>query len=57
MTVSPGPIRVLHADRFHHGIVITFADGTSIVYSPEFLYKHRTTEGNRDITNEPVAAL
>ena len=57
MTVSPDPIRVLQADRFHNGIVTTFADGTSIVYSPEFLYEHRTTEGNRDITNEPVAAL
>ena len=50
MTVSPEPIRLLKVDRFHNGIEITFADGTSIFYGSDFLYDHRHAEGTRDVT-------
>jgi hypothetical protein len=55
MTVSPDPIRVLEADRFHDGIVITFADGTIIFYGSEFLYEHRGADGNREVADDPGA--
>jgi hypothetical protein len=55
MTVSPDhPIRVLEADRFHDGILIRFADGTSVLYTPEFLYKHRGADGNREVADDPA---
>jgi hypothetical protein len=55
MTVSPDhPIRVLEADRFHDGILIRFADGTSVLYGSEFLYEHRGADGNRKVADEPA---
>jgi hypothetical protein len=39
MTASHDSIRVLQADRYDDGILIVFADGTSFVYTPEFLYE------------------
>jgi hypothetical protein len=47
--------RVLQADRFNGGILIVFADGTSIVYSPKFLYEHRDADGNREVDDDPEA--
>jgi hypothetical protein len=55
MTVSPDHIRVLEADRFHDGIVITFADGTIIFYGSDFLYEHRGADGNREVADDPGA--
>jgi hypothetical protein len=56
MTVSlHHPIRVLEADRFHDGILIRFADGTTVLYTPEFLYEHRGASGNREVADEPAA--
>jgi hypothetical protein len=55
MTVSlDHPIRVLEADRFHDGILIRFADGTSVFYTPEFLYEHRGADGNREVADDPA---
>lgn len=53
MTVPPEPIRMLKADRFHDGMEITFADGTSVFYGSQFLYDHRDAEGTRDVTDDP----
>jgi hypothetical protein len=53
MTVSLDSIRVLEADRFHDGILIRFADGTSIFYGPKFLYEHRGADGNREVADDP----
>jgi hypothetical protein len=53
MTVLSKPIQLLKADRFHDGIEITFADGTSVFYGSEFLYDHRKAEGTRDVTGDP----
>jgi hypothetical protein len=36
MTVCPDPIRVLETDRFQHGVLIRFADGTIIFYGGNF---------------------
>jgi hypothetical protein len=55
MTVSPDPIRVLEADRFHDGIVIRFADGTIIFYGSEYLYEHRGADGNWEVADDPGA--
>jgi hypothetical protein len=56
MTVSlDHPIRVVEADRFHGGIIIRFADGTSIFYTPEFLYEHRGADGNWEVADDPGA--
>jgi hypothetical protein len=55
MTMSGEPIRVLEADRFHDGVVIRFADGTIIFYGAEFLYGHRSADGNREVVDEPGA--
>jgi hypothetical protein len=41
MADSHDSIRVLQADRHDGGILIVFGDGTSFVYTPEFLYEHR----------------
>jgi hypothetical protein len=54
MTVSPDPIRVLEADRFHEGILIRFTDGTIVLYTPEFLYEHRGADGNREVADDPA---
>jgi hypothetical protein len=54
MTICPDPIRVLEADRFHDGILIRFADETSIFYTPEFLYEHRGANGNREVADDPA---
>jgi hypothetical protein len=54
MTVPLDSIRVLQADRFHDGILIRFTDGTSIFYTPEFLYEHRGADGNREVADEPA---
>ena len=53
MTVPPEPIRMLKADRFHDGMEITFADGTSVFYGSKFLYDHKDAEGTRDVTDDP----
>jgi hypothetical protein len=55
MTASPDSIRVLQADRYDGGILIVFADGTSIAYSPEFLYEHRGADGNLEVADDPGA--
>jgi hypothetical protein len=55
MTAPHHPIRVLEADRYGDGIVITFADGKSIFYTPEFLYEHRGADGNREVPDDPSA--
>jgi hypothetical protein len=53
MTVSlDHPIRILAADRFHDGILIRFTDGTSVLYTPEFLYEHRGASGNREVDDD-----
>ena len=54
MTVSLDSIRILAADRFHDGILIRFANGTSVLYTPEFLYEHRGTDGNREVADDPA---
>ena len=54
MTVSLDSIRILAADRFHDGILIRFADGTSVLYTPEFLYEHRGADGNREVADDPA---
>ena len=54
MTVSLDSIRILEADRFHDGILIRFANGTSVLYTPEFLYEHRGTDGNREVADDPA---
>jgi hypothetical protein len=54
MTVSLDSIRILEADRFHDGILIRFADGTSVLYTPEFLYEHRGAHGNREVADDPA---
>jgi hypothetical protein len=54
MTVSLDSIRVLEADRFHDGIRIRFANGTSVLYTPEFLYEHRGADGNREVVDDPA---
>jgi hypothetical protein len=43
----------LETDRFHDGILIRFADGTSIFYGPKFLYEHRGADGNREVADDP----
>jgi hypothetical protein len=55
MTVSLDSIRVLEADRFHDGILIRFADGTTVLYTSEFLYEHRGASGNAEVADEPAA--
>jgi hypothetical protein len=55
MTASPNPIHIVEADRFDGGILIRFADGTSIFYTPEFLYEHRGADGNWKIADDPGA--
>ena len=55
MTASRDSIRVLQADRYDDGILVVFADGTSFVYTPEFLYRHRNVDGNREVADEPGA--
>ena len=52
MKSSHASARVLLADRYSGGVFIVFADGTSIVYAPEFLYEHRDAEGNWEVTND-----
>ena len=47
--------RVLQSDRYNGGILIVFANGTSIVYSPKFLYEHRGGDGNREVADDPEA--
>ena len=54
MTVSLDSIRILEADRFHDGILIRFANGTSVLYTPEFLYEHRGVDGNREVADDPA---
>jgi hypothetical protein len=53
MTGFLDSIRVLEADRFHDGILIRFADGTSVLYTSEFLYEHRGADGNREVADDP----
>ena len=55
MTASLDFIRVLQADRYDDGILVVFADGTSVVYTPEFLYEHRNADGNRELADDPGA--
>lgn len=55
MTAAHDPIRVLQADRYNDGIVVVFADGTSFVYTPKFLYEHRGRDGNREVADDPGA--
>jgi hypothetical protein len=55
MTASHDPIRVLQTDRYNDGIVVVFTDGTSVVYSPTFLYEHRGAHGNREVADDPGA--
>jgi hypothetical protein len=55
MTIPHHFVRVLQADRYNGGILIVFADGTSIVYAPEFLYEHRGAEGNWEVGDDPEA--
>jgi hypothetical protein len=55
MTTPHHFVRVLQADRYNGGILIVFADGTSIVYAPEFLYEHRGAEGNWEVGDDPEA--
>ena len=53
MTASDDSIRVLQADRYDNGILVVFADGMSFIYTPEFLYKHRNADGNREVADDP----
>jgi hypothetical protein len=55
MTTPRRSIRILQADRYNGGILIVFADGTSIAYSPEFLYEHRGADGNLQVADDPEA--
>jgi hypothetical protein len=55
MTASHDSIRILQADRYDDGILIVFADGTSFVYTPEFLYEHRNADGNLEVAEDPGA--
>jgi hypothetical protein len=55
MTASHDYIRVLQADRYDDGILVVFADGTSGVYTPEFLYEHRNADGNRELADDSGA--
>jgi hypothetical protein len=55
MTGSQDSKRVSQADRYQDGILIVFADGTSAVYTPEFLYEHRDTDGNSEVADDPGA--
>jgi hypothetical protein len=52
MTVSPNPIHIVEADRFHDGIVIRFADGTIIFYTSEFLYEQKGADGNWEVVDD-----
>jgi hypothetical protein len=55
MTASHDSIRVLQTDRYDDGILVVFADGTSFVYTPEFLYEHRGADGNWEVADDPGA--
>jgi hypothetical protein len=55
MKASHDSIRVLQADRYDGGILIVFADGMSVIYTPEFLYEHRSAGGNREVVDDPGA--
>ena len=55
MTTFHDSIRVLQADRHDDGVLIVFADGTSVVYTPEFLYEHKNADGNREVEDDPGA--
>jgi hypothetical protein len=46
-------MRILSADRLSDGVVIAFADGTSALYRPEFLYEHRDRDGNHTVIEDP----
>jgi len=47
--------RVLQADRYNGGILIVFADGTMVFYGSQFLYEHRSADGNREVANDVEA--
>jgi hypothetical protein len=55
MNTAHDSTRVLQADRYNGGILIVFANGTSIVYSQKFLYEHRGADGNREVADDPEA--
>lgn len=55
MKASHDSIRVLQADRYDGGVLIVFAEGKSVVYTPEFLYEHRGTDGNWEVADDPGA--
>jgi hypothetical protein len=55
MNTAHDSTRVLQADRYNGGILIVFANGTSIVYSPKFLYEQRDAEGNWKVADDPEA--
>jgi hypothetical protein len=46
---------LLEPDRFHDGILIRLADGTSISYGPKVLYEHRGAGGNREVADDAGA--
>jgi hypothetical protein len=47
-----GKIEIIHADRFEEGVIITFSDGQSVLYHPQFLYDMREHNDNRTVLED-----
>jgi hypothetical protein len=47
-----GKIGIINADRFEEGVIITFSDGQSVLYHPQFLYDMREHNDNRPVVED-----
>lgn len=45
-------MNVTAVDLTESGVLITFRNGTSVVFAAEFLYAHRSDDGNKVLPKE-----
>lgn len=45
-------IKIAGADVIQDSVLIHFSDGTSVLFDPGFLYRHRDDNGNSRIAEE-----
>jgi hypothetical protein len=53
MSSTSSPARILVVDHVMDGVLVTFGDDTSTLYTTEFLFAHRNDEGTQTMSDQP----
>jgi hypothetical protein len=52
MSPQDGTLQIVGADRIGDGVIISFSDGTAVLYHTQFLYDVRNQYGNHLLPDE-----